>query len=179
MIILTPILILLPAVLLISFFTRQGITTSASIEISKPRQQVFDYLSNLKNQEQYNSWLMLDTGLTTTYNGTDGVPGFTMSWESNNKKNGKGSQYIVSLEPPDQIKIEMTFEQPIRSHAAYWFELTQVTNASTHINWIYEGNPEPHYFLRVSQLLLRLKKQVNKHMRISLQNVKNRLEHNL
>ena len=60
-------------------------------------QPAFDYLVQLKHQEQYNAWVLLDPQMQKTYHGTDGKPGFTLNRESKNKKDVKASQRIVSL----------------------------------------------------------------------------------
>jgi hypothetical protein len=176
MITLTVILIAVPLILIIALFTRKGIQTSAAIVIDKPQQQVFDYLTIMKNQENYNAWLMVDPHMTKTYTGTDGQPGFIMAWDSKNKKDGKASQRIVNLSVPENIDIELIFESPVPSKAHYRFELTPVSEKQTQVTWVYEGNPAPYYWLRVSQLLLRLKKRVDQYMQISLKNLKNILE---
>jgi uncharacterized protein YndB with AHSA1/START domain len=176
MITLTIILIALPVILIIAFFSSKGIKTSASITIGQPRQKVFDFLVQLKNQEYYNAWMMIDPKMQKTYTGTDGESGFILAWESKNKKDGKSSQRIINITSPEKIEVELIFEKPVASTAHYRFELTPLSDTQTQVNWIYEGNPAPYYFLRVSQLLLRLKKRVNKYMQTSLENLRNILE---
>jgi len=177
MITLTIILIAIPIILIIALFTRKGITTDAAIDINQPQQQVFDYLTIIKNQEHYNAWLMIDPNMKITYTGTDGQAGAAMAWESKNKKDGIGSQRIVSANAPENIEIELVFEQPIPSKARYWFQLNSLDETSTRVTWRYEGNTAPYYMLRVTHLLLQLKKRVRKYMEASLTNLKSTLEH--
>jgi len=177
MIMLTIILTALPVILIIALFTRKGIQTSATIDIERPRQQVFDYLIKLKNQEQYNAWLLVDPKMLKTYTGNDGEVGFIQAWDSKNNKDGKASQRILGIAAPDQIKIEIIFEKPIASKAIYHFELTPLNETRTHVKWVYEGNPSPYYLLRVFHLLLRLKKRATRYMESSLVNLKNIMEH--
>lgn len=176
MIMLTIILIALPAILIVALFTRSGIKTSKAIDINKPRQDVFDYLVQLKNQEQYNAWMLVDPKMQKTYSGSGEGPGSIVVWESKNRKDGKASQRIINVGPPEKIEVEIIFEKPMASTARYWFELTPISEGCTRVNWIYEGNPSPYYLLRVAHLLLRLKKRVNQYMENSLQNVKQILE---
>jgi uncharacterized protein YndB with AHSA1/START domain len=176
MILITIILVAIPIVLIIALFTRKGIQTMVAIDINKPQQQVFDYLVLMKNQENYNAWLMIDPKMKKDYTGTDGEQGFLLAWESKNKKDGKASQRIVAINAPEKIEIELIFESPVPSTAHYRFELTAINDTQTRVNWIYEGNPTPYYFLRVSHLLLMLKKQATKYMQASLNNLKNILE---
>jgi hypothetical protein len=178
MITLTIILIAIPIILIIALFTRRGITTESAIDINRPQQQVFDYLSVLKNQVHYNAWLMIDSNIKITYSGTEGQADSAMSWESKYIQNGKAHQQIISLTELDQIEIELVFEQPVPSKAHYWFVLTALNKSSTRVTWRYEGNTAPYYLLRVTHLLLQLKKRVRKYMEASLANLKNTLENN-
>jgi hypothetical protein len=177
MITLTIILIAIPIILIIALFTRKGITTEAAIDINQPQQQVFNYLTIIKNQEHYNAWLMIDPNMKITYTGTDGQAGAAMAWESKNKKDGIGSQRIVSANAPENIEIELVFEKPVPSKARYWLLLKSLNETSTRVTWRYEGNTAPYYLLRVSHLLLQLKKRVRKYMEASLSNLKSTLEH--
>jgi hypothetical protein len=86
MITLTIILIALPVILIIAFFSSKGIKTSASITIGQPRQKVFDFLVQLKNQEYYNAWMMIDPKMQKTYTGTDGESGFILAWKAKTKR---------------------------------------------------------------------------------------------
>ena len=178
MITLTIILIAIPIILIIALFTRKGITTESAIDINQPQQQVFDYLTIMKNQEHFNAWLMIDPNMKITYTGTDGQAGAAMAWESKNKKDGTGSQKIVSANAPESIEIELLFEKPVPSKARYWFTLSTVKEGTTRVTWRYEGNTAPYYLLRVTHLLLQLKKRVRKYMEASLANLKNALENN-
>jgi hypothetical protein len=170
MITLTIILIAIPIILIIALFTRKGITTEAVIDINQPQQQVFDYLATLKNQQRYNAWLMTDPNMKITYTAT------AMAWESKNKKDGTGSQTVISANAPESIEIELIFQKPVPSKARYWFLLTSLTETSTRVTWRYEGNTAPYYLLRVTHLLLQLKKRVWKYIEGSLVNLKNNLE---
>ena len=43
--------------------------------VNKPKQQVFDYVKLIKNQEQYSVWVMKDPNIKIVYTGTDGTVG--------------------------------------------------------------------------------------------------------
>jgi hypothetical protein len=147
MITLTVLLIAVPLILLTALFTKKGISTSATIDINQPQQRVFDYLSQLKNLQ------------------------------ADPKLRAKFSQRIVGLTANERIAIEIIFEKPLRSKAIYYFDLEPIAESSTRVNCCYEGNPSPHYLLRVAHLLLRLEKKVHQYMQTKLQNLKTQLEH--
>ena len=44
----------------VALFLKNDFSIAREITINKPKQQVFDYLKTLKNQDQYNAWIMKD-----------------------------------------------------------------------------------------------------------------------
>ena len=89
--ILLVILGLVALVLIVAAFTPKKYSLSRNIVINKPRAQVFDYIKHLKNQDQYNKWVMADPNMEKKYSGTDGTVGFIYAWDGN-KKAGKGEE---------------------------------------------------------------------------------------
>jgi len=176
MIILTLIIAAVPLVLIIALFTHKGINAEAATDIDQPQQKVFDYLASLKNQEQFNAWMMVDPQMEKTYTGTDGEPGCRVAWHSKTKTAGIASQQLTAITAPQTITVEIVFEKPMPSKATYRFELSSNGDEKTHVNWIYEGNPSPYYLLRVSHILLRLKKKTAGYMEASLKSLKSVLE---
>jgi hypothetical protein len=51
--------------------------------IDQPVEKMFAYLRQIKNQTQYNKWVMQDPDLKQKFRGTDGTPGFVVAWEGN------------------------------------------------------------------------------------------------
>ncbi len=74
--------------LIVAFFTKRDFSIEKKTVINKPKQEVFDYLKLIKNQEQYSVWVMKDPNINIVYTGTDGEVGFTSSWTSNDKNVG-------------------------------------------------------------------------------------------
>jgi hypothetical protein len=75
--------------LIIALLTRKEYTVKREITINAPLQKVFDYLKYLKNQDNYNKWVMVDPAMKKDYKGTDGTEGFIYAWNGN-KKAGEG-----------------------------------------------------------------------------------------
>jgi hypothetical protein len=46
--------------LIIALFTKKGYKTYCEIIINAPRQKAFDYLKQIKNQDSFNKWIMVD-----------------------------------------------------------------------------------------------------------------------
>jgi hypothetical protein len=176
MITITILLIAIPVILIIALFKDTTINSSATIIVEQPRHLVFDYLASLKNQEHFNAWLMADPQMNIRYSGDDGLPGSILMWSSKHIANGNGSQQIINVLAPEKIEIEITFEQPVPTKARYHFVMAALSDTQTQVTWVFEGNSEPYYLLRVLQLLFHLKRRVIKYMELSLRNVKDQLE---
>lgn len=132
----------------------------------------------MKNQEQYNAWLLADNKMNISYSGGQGQNGPDLKWTSKRKINGRGSQHIIKSIAPEQTEVEITFEQPVPTKANYRFDLVALSDTSTQVTWVFEGNSKPYYLLRVSHLLFQLKKRVTRYMQLSLRNMKDQLENN-
>ncbi|MCW2262733.1 MULTISPECIES: hypothetical protein [Sphingobacterium] len=71
------VLLLIVAVLLITaLFLKKDYAVKREITINKPKQEVFDYIKYLRNQNNFSKWAMMDPLMTKTYQGTDGTVGF-------------------------------------------------------------------------------------------------------
>jgi uncharacterized protein YndB with AHSA1/START domain len=99
--------------LLIALFISNDYTVSVSTTINKPRQEVFDYVKIVKNQENYSVWVMQDPNVKMTYQGTDGTVGFKASWDSKDDNVGAGSQQITAVSE-DRIDVDLHFERPMK-----------------------------------------------------------------
>src|SRR3954463_8043069 len=80
-------------VLIIALFMTKGYKTHKEIVIQAPKEKAFDYIKQIKNQDHFNKWLMLDPNMKKEYKGTDGTVGFIYGW-SGNKEGGEGEQEI-------------------------------------------------------------------------------------
>src|SRR5690348_10023775 len=81
--------------LIIAIFLKKEYTVERSITINKPKQQIFDYVKLLKNQDNFSAWAKLDPNMKKEYHGTDGTVGFVSAWDSDKKDVGKGEQEIT------------------------------------------------------------------------------------
>ena len=78
-------------------FASDDYKVESSIPINKPVPQVFEYVKYLKNQANYNKWVMADPNVRKEFKGTDGTEGFFYAWDSDNKQVGKGEQTIKQI----------------------------------------------------------------------------------
>ena len=62
--------------MLIATFTKKEYVIEREVAINRPKQDVFDFVRILKNQDHYNKWWMMDPNVKKSFKGTDGTVGF-------------------------------------------------------------------------------------------------------
>lgn len=145
-----------------------------SIVINKPKQQVFDFIKLLKNQERYNKWVMMDPQCKRDYRGTDGTVGALVAWESQNKQVGKGEQEIVKLIDGQEVDTEVRFEKPFAGKGMARFSTESQPDGGTKVNWVFSG--KRNFAMKIFHLLFNLKKALGKDLETGLVNLKQVVE---
>jgi effector-binding domain-containing protein/carbon monoxide dehydrogenase subunit G len=100
-------------------------------------EQVWPYVSNLKNMAQWSPWAEKDTAMTVEYTGTDGAVGSMSSW-SGNKEVGKGSQTLSVLEPNSKVESTLVFLEPMAGQSTAYTHLKDTTGG-TYVTWGIKG----------------------------------------
>lgn len=140
--ILIGIVAIVASLLLIALFVTKDYNVERSVSINKPKEQVFGFLKQSKNQDQYNKWIRADPQVKKTYRGEDGTVGFVYAWESG--EIGKGEQEISSIQEGEQIDFALRFQEPFESNAAAHMTTKAVADNQTKVSWRMEGrNPYP------------------------------------
>src|SRR5436853_2020024 len=101
--ILIVIVILFAIPLIVALFVKSDYAIERQVTINKPKQEVFDYIKYVRNQDNYSVWNQRDPNMKKEYKGTDGTVGFIYSWDSENKEVGKGEQEIVNIKDGERI----------------------------------------------------------------------------
>lgn len=86
------VLVLIGIALITALFVKKEYSVEREVVINKPKQEVFEYIKYLKNQDNYSKWNQLDPGMKKSYHGTDGTPGFIYSWKANKTMSVRGSR---------------------------------------------------------------------------------------
>lgn len=163
--------------LIIALFVKKEYTVEREIIINKPKQEVFNYIKYLKNQDNYSKWVMTDPNMKKDFRGTDGTVGFVYAWDSQNKQAGKGEQEIKSIKEGERIDIEVRFEKPFKgiANTPLATEAVSPPNSQrdqTKVKWGMHGtNPYPRNFMNLFML-----KMLGKDLEISLTTLKGILE---
>lgn len=100
-------------------------------------EQVWPYVSSLKNMQQWSPWAEKDTAMAVEFSGTDGAVGSTIKW-SGNKDVGKGSQTISLLEPNSKVEAQLHFEAPMEGESTSYTMLSDTTGG-TYVTWGIKG----------------------------------------
>lgn len=156
--------------LLIALFTRKEYAIQCEVTINAPRQKVFDYLKHLKNQDNFNKWVMTDPEMKREFKGTDGTVGFIYGWSG--KKAGEGEQEIKSIKEGENIEMEIRFVRPFKSIAITCFGIETVSGNQTKVSW---SNASKMVY-PLNGMVSMLEKMLAKDMDTSLSNLKNILE---
>jgi hypothetical protein len=167
------VLLLVVAILVTALFVKKDMAAERTVVINKPKQDVYDYVKYLKNQDKFSKWAAMDTAARRTYTGTDGAVGFVSAWDSDNSDVGKGEQEIKKMEG-DKIDYELRFLKPFKSTSNASMQTTAVTDSTTKVSWSFNG--KMNYPLNIMNLFFDSEKMVGDDFATGLQNLKTILE---
>lgn len=173
MIVLYIILGIIAAILIAGLFIPKGMKATREIVINKPNAEVFNYIKQLKNQDNYSKWGSMDPNMKKEYKGTDATPGFVSAWEGN-KKVGHGEQEIISIEEGRKLNTELRFIKPFKSVAQSSMTTEAITEKSTKVSWGFEGSM--NYPMNAMKLFMNMEKAIGNDFSTGLTNLKALLE---
>lgn len=141
-----------------------------SIVINKPVADVFNYIKYLKNQANYNKWVLIDPNVKKEYKGTDGTVGFFYAWASDNRQLGKGEQEITAIIDEQRVDYDLHFIQPFENRAQAYLLTTAQSIGQTKVTWGFKGKRT--FLMKVMHIAFNLKKMLTKDLDASLINLK-------
>jgi len=171
---LTIVLIIVAIILIIPLFTRKDYAIERSVTINKPKQEVFNYIRYLKNQDNYSKWATMDPAMKKEYRGTDGTAGFWYAWDSNQKNVGKGEQEIIKVNEGDSVEYKIHFIKPFDGLADSVMNTTAVAGNQTQVKWGFKSKMK--YPMNIMLLVMNMEKMVGDDLQIGLDNLKTLLE---
>lgn len=137
--ILIGIVIIIAIPLIVALFVNGDLKTVKEITINKPKQEVYDYVVLLKNQDNFSKWAKMDVNMKKEFRGTDGTVGFVSAWDSENSDVGKGEQTIKAIKPGEQIDYDLHFIKPFESHANCFISFKAIDSNKTTVAWGFES----------------------------------------
>jgi len=171
-IILVIIAIIIAIPLIAALFIKKDFSIEREIIINKPVPVVFNYISHLKNQDNFSKWVMTDPNMKKDFKGTDGTVGFVYAWDSKDKQAGKGEQEIKSIKNNERVDVEVRFEKPFASIAQTPFTTEAISATQTKVKWGMEGKSK--YPMNIMNLFMN--NVLGKDLKTSLTTLKGILE---
>jgi hypothetical protein len=165
---------LIVILLIVAAFSRKDYLIERQIIINKPKQQVFDFLKYLKNQDHYNKWWTMDPNAKKDFKGTDGEIGFTDYWNSENKQAGEGEQEIKKIMDGHRLDIEIRFIRPFAGLANIHMITETIADNQTQVTWGMAG--EYKFPMNIMLVLMNMDKILGTDLDISLTRLKHYLE---
>ena len=158
--------------LIIALLIKKDFALGKQVVINKPKQEVFNYLKILKNQERYSVWVIKDPEIKIVYTGTDGTIGAASAWESKDKNVGIGEQEIIKLTEGESMETEIRFRKPFKATNYARTTTTAEGNGQTKVSLVFYGKSK----FPMNLMNLMMDKMVGRDMQKNLENVKNILE---
>ena len=136
--ILLGIVVLIALILIVALFVKKDFSSEREVTINKPRQDVFNYIKFLKNQDDYGVWAKKDPNMKREFKGTDGTEGYSSAWEGNSDV-GKGEQTIKKITEGQRLDLELHFIKPFDSYSPAWMTTEEVSPTQTKVKWGLSG----------------------------------------
>ncbi|WP_168208813.1 DinB family protein [Chitinophaga sp. XS-30] len=166
--------ILIAIPLIIALFLKKDYAVEREIAINKPKQEVFDYVKYLKNQDNYSKWAMMDPDMKKTYRGTDGTVGFVSAWDSEQKDVGAGEQEIKKITEGERIDFELRFIRPFESTEAAYMVTESASEDQTTVKWGFNGHM--NYPMNLMMLFMDFEEMISNDLDTGLMRLKGILE---
>lgn len=164
--------ILIALILIAALFMKKDYALEREITINKPRQEVFDYVKYLKNQNYFSTWNMVDPKMKQTFTGTDGAPGFISAWESDVL--GNGEQEIKKIVEGERFETELRFKGLFASVSPAYITTESVSDNQTKVKWGISGHMA--YPINFMQVFVSMDEMIGTEYAKSLANLKVILE---
>lgn len=155
--------------LIIALFSKKDYSVEREIVIRRPKNEVFNYIKHLKNQDHYNKWVMKDPNMKKEFKGTDGNLGFIYAWDGN-KQAGKGEQEIIGLREGERLDIEIRFIRPFEAIAKAPYITESISPDQTRLKWGMSSSMK--YPMNAMLLFMNMDKLLGKDLEISLEKLK-------
>lgn len=166
--------ILIAIFLIVALFVKKDYAVEREITINKPKQEVFNYIKLLKNQDNYSKWATMDPNMKKTYRGTDGTVGFVSAWESKVDSVGVGEQEIKKIKEGERVDFELRFIEPFEATEPAFMTTEAVSENQTKVRWGFSGHM--NYPMNIMMLFMDFEKMIGDDLQTGLINLKTELE---
>ena len=163
--------------LIVALFVKKEYGVTREVTINKPKQEVFNYVKHVKNQDHFSKWNQMDPAMKKEYQGTDGTVGFIYAWDSKDKNVGTGNQEIKNIVDGQRVDLDIHFIKPFEGKASADFITEAVSDNQTKVKW--EFNSRMPYPMNLMRLFMDMEGMIGDDLQTGLNNLKNVLEKDL
>ena len=155
---------------IIALFVHKNYEVEREVVINQPKDQVFNYIKYLKNQDAYSKWASMDPDMTKTFRGVDGTVGFVSAWSSENPDVGTGEQEIMAIEEGKRIDYQLRFLKPFESTEPAYMITEVVSDNQTKVKWGFSGHMD--YPMNLMFLFMDFEQMIGDDLQTGLDNLK-------
>lgn len=159
--------------LILSLIAPKTYNVFRTIEINKPKPEVFEYLKFLEKQQEWSPWAKKDPNMEKKLTGIDGEVGAINSWIGN-KEVGEGEQEITKIIEGERIEGQLRFLKPWKSTSDCYFDVDEVSDGITKVTWGFSGKNK--FPISIMMLFMNMDKSVGKDFEEGLSDLKQQLE---
>jgi len=127
------------AIIILGVYLKNEYLIRREITIHKPKDEVFNYIKYLKNQNEYSYFNRKDLENIKSYSGTDGEVGFTYSWSSKINSIGTGTQTISKIIEGEEMCSTIQFTKPLPLKSLAIIKLTEINENQTKVTWTFSS----------------------------------------
>ncbi|MBT8187788.1 MAG: SRPBCC family protein [Croceitalea sp.] len=160
---------ILALLILLSLIAPKTYLVSRSIEIAKPKKDVFNYLKSLKKQDEWSPWGKRDPNMEKKFTGTDGEVGAVSYWKGN-KEVGEGEQEITKIVDGERIESQLRFLKPWKSTSDAFITTEALGTDKTKVIWGFSGNNK--FPMSIMMLFMSMDKMIGKDFEEGLDSLK-------
>ncbi|GLU44439.1 SRPBCC family protein [Allomuricauda sp. NBRC 101325] len=146
---------------------------SRTIEISKSKAEVFNYLKFLKNQDEWSPWGKRDPNMQKKFTGKDGEVGAISYWKGN-KEVGEGEQELSKIVEGERIESQLRFLKPWKSTSDAYLVTEEIDEQRTRVIWGFSGNNQ--FPMSIMMLFMNMDKMIGKDFEEGLASLKEIME---
>lgn len=165
---------ILVLLLITGLFVNGEYAVEREVTINKSKQEVFDYVKYLKNQDNFSVWAKIDPAMKKEFKGEDGTVGFVSAWDSENPDAGKGEQKIIKITEGERIDYELHFIEPFESTDFAYLATEAVNDSVTTVKWGFNGKMK--YPMNLMMLTMNMEEMLAPDLQNGLNSLKTILE---
>ncbi|APG59703.1 SRPBCC family protein [Christiangramia salexigens] len=146
---------------------------SRTVVINKSREEVYNFVRQLKNQPIWNPWFDRDPDALKKYKGEDGKVDSSFYWKGNNRV-GEGIQRVVKAKQGRVFETKLLFIKPVKLNALTYIGVKEMDSEKTKMVWGVKGYLA--FPLTIISLFYSPEKLLGEKLDVGLKNLKQHLE---